>query len=146
MTPAAGYERGKVAVTNPVDYESDPDGESSFKMPASDVTITVNFNLEVQYDITVDNDIANGRVTTEPTAMAAAGTTVTLTAVPDDGYVLDKYIVTMDSGVHVYFTGDTFKMPDGDVNVSATFKLKQDQPTGATGTRSTPGPTASTAA
>lgn len=127
VTPAEGYERGTMAVTNPVDYKSDPDGESSFKMPDSDVKITVKFNVEVKHNITVDNDIANGRVTTEPTAMAAAGTTVTLTAVPDDGYVLDKYIVTM-GGIPVNFTGDTFIMPDGDVTVSATFKLKQDQP------------------
>lgn len=127
VTPAEGYERGTVAVTNPVDYKSDPDGESSFKMPASDVTITVNFKAEVKHNITVDDDIANGRVTASATR-AAKGTPVTLTAVPDDGYVLDKYIVTMDSGVHVYFTGDTFIMPSDNVTVSATFKLKQDQP------------------
>ena len=128
VTPAAGYERGTVAVTNPVDYKSDPDGEYSFKMPTVDVTITVKFNVEVKHNITVDDDIANGSVTTKPADRAAKGTPVTLTAVPDDGYVLDKYIVTMDSGVHVYFTGDTFIMPDDDVTVSATFKLKQDQP------------------
>lgn len=127
VTPAEGYERGTVAVTNPVDYKSDPDGESSFKMPASDVTITVNFKAEVKHNITVDDDIANGRVTASATR-AAKGTPVTLTAVPDDGYVLDKYIVTMDSGVHVYFTGDTFIMPSDNVTVTATFKLKQDQP------------------
>lgn len=127
VTPAEGYERGKVAVTNPVDYKSDPDGKYSFEMPASNVTITVNFEAEVQHNITVDKDIANGRVTTEPAARAANGTPVTLTAVPDEGYVLDKYTVTM-GGIPVIFTGDTFTMPDGDVTVSATFKKVETEP------------------
>ena len=127
VTPAAGYERGTVAVTNPVDYKSDPDGEYSFKMPTVDVTITVNFKAEVKHNITVDDDIANGSVSASADR-AAAGTTVTLSAEPEDGYVLDSYSVIMDSGVHVYFTGDTFIMPSDNVTVTATFKLKQDQP------------------
>ena len=129
VTPAAGYERGKVAVAGITNLGHDPNDDSKFffTMPASNVTINVSFNVEVQYNITVDDDIANGRVTASADR-AAQGTPVTLTAVPEDGYVLDKYIVTMDSGVHVYFTGDTFTMPDDDVTVSATFKLKQDQP------------------
>ena len=127
VTPAEGYERGTVAVTNPDDYKSDPDGEYSFKMPASNVTITVNFKAEVKHNITVDDDIANGSVTTKPAARAANGTPVTLIAVPDEGYVLDKYIVTM-GGIPLIFTGDTFTMPDGDVTVSATFKKVETEP------------------
>lgn len=129
VTPAAGYERGTVAVTGITNLGHDPNDASkfSFTMPAWNVTITVNFKAEVQYNITVDDDIANGRVTASADR-AAAGTTVKLTAEPDTGYVLDKYIVTMDSGVHVYFTGDTFIMPSDNVTVTATFKLKQDQP------------------
>ena len=52
---------------------------------------------------------------------------VTLTAVPEDGYVLDKYIVTT-GGITVPVTGDTFIMPSGNVTVSATFKLKETEP------------------
>lgn len=128
VTPDEGFECEKVAVTGLVgdDHNIDKDGESSFTMPAGKVTIYVNFKDEVKHNITVDDDIANGRVTASATR-AAKGTPVTLTAVPDDGYVLDKYIVTM-GGTPVLFSGDTFKMPDGDVTVTATFKLKQDQP------------------
>lgn len=128
VTPDEGFECEKVAVTGLVgdDHNIDKDGESSFTMPAGKVTIYVNFKDEVKHNITVDDDIANGRVTASATR-AAKGTPVTLTAVPDEGYVLDKYIVTM-GGTPVLFSGDTFTMPDGDVTVSATFKLKQDQP------------------
>lgn len=129
VTPAKGYERGTVVVfnTDGVDCEIDPDGVSSFTMPDRDMTIAVNFEFEAQYTITVAGDIAHGSVKASATR-AAAGTTVTLSAVPEDGYVLDSYSVIMDSGVHVYFTGDTFIMPSDNVTVSATFKLKQDQP------------------
>ena len=129
VEPAEGYEIGTVVVAgaSKLEHVSEAEGKYSFKMPTSIATIYVNFNVEVQYDITVDDDIANGSVTTKPADRAAKGTPVTLTAVPDDGYVLDKYIVTI-GGIPVIFTGDTFTMPDGDVTVSATFKLKQDQP------------------
>ena len=128
VTPAKGYERGTVVVfnTDGVDCEIDPDGVSSFTMPDRDMTIAVNFEFEAQYTITVAGDIAHGSVKASATR-AAKGTPVTLTAVPDEGYVLDKYIVTM-GGIPLIFTGDTFTMPDDDVTVSATFKLKQDQP------------------
>lgn len=128
VKPNEGYEIGTVVVAgaSKLEHVSEAEGKYSFKMPASIATIYVNFKDEVKHNITVDDDIANGRVTASATR-AAKGTPVTLTAVPDDGYVLDKYIVTM-GGTPVLFSGDTFKMPDGDVNVSATFKLKQDQP------------------
>lgn len=126
VEPADGYEIGTVVVAGASVLDKG-EGKYSFEMPASVATITVNFEAEVQYDITVDNDIANGRVTASADR-AAQGTPVTLTAVPDEGYVLDKYTVTTGSDIPVPFSGNTFTMPDGDVTVSATFKLKQDQP------------------
>lgn len=105
--------------------DTNADGSYTFTMEDEDVTITVAFK-QVAYAINVTQP-ANGKVSTAPAAMAAAGTPVTLTAVPDDGYVLDKYIVTM-GGTPVLFSGDTFKMPDGDVNVSATFKKVETEP------------------
>lgn len=125
VTPAAGYERGTVAVTNPVDYKSDPDGEYSFKMPTVDVTITVNFKELYAINVTTPD---HGTVSTAPAARAAAGTTVTLSAEPDTGYELVGYTVTKDGGGAVTVTNGQFVMPDSAVTVTATFKLKQDQP------------------
>ena len=125
VTPAAGYERGTVAVTNPVDYKSDPEGKYSFKMPTVDVTITVNFKELYAINVTTPD---HGTVLTAPAARAAAGTPVTLSAVPDKGYELVGYTVTKDGGGAVTVTNGQFTMPASAVTVTATFKLKQDQP------------------
>ncbi|MFR9296101.1 MAG: InlB B-repeat-containing protein, partial [Aedoeadaptatus pacaensis] len=66
----------------------------------------------------------NGTVAANP-ASAKANTTVTLTATPSEGYVLDYYTVTNTATQETKtFTGNTFTMPDSDVTVTATFKKK----------------------
>ena len=102
------------------------DGSYTFTMEDEDVTISVAFK-QVTYAITVTQP-AHGKVSTEPEAMAAAGNTVTLSAVPDKGYELVGYTVTKDGGGAVTVTNGQFTMPDSAVTVTATFKLKQDQP------------------
>ena len=102
------------------------DGSYTFTMEDEDVTISVAFK-KVAYAINVTTP-DHGKVSTEPEAMAAAGTPVTLTAVPDKGYELVGYTVTKDGGGAVTVTNGQFTMPDSAVTVSATFKLKQDQP------------------
>lgn len=128
VKPSPGYEMDG----NPGIYGLDStitnhgDGSYTFIMEDEDVTITVAFK-QVAYAINVTQP-ANGKVSTKPAAMAAAGTTVTLSAVPDKGYVLDKYIVTDANGDPVTVTNGQFKMPESAVTVTATFKPKQDQP------------------
>lgn len=128
VTPHAGYEMdGAPSITGlNGDYSITADGKYSFSMPANDVMINVTFK-QVAYAITVTQP-AHGKVSTEPEAMAAAGTPVTLTAVPDEGYELVGYTVTKDGGGAVTVTNGQFVMPNSAVTVSATFKLKQDQP------------------
>ena len=125
VTPAAGYERGTVAVTNPVDYKSDPEGKYSFKMPTVDVTITVNFKELYAINVTTPD---HGTVLTAPAARAAAGTPVTLSAVPDKGYELVGYTVTKDGGGAVTVTNGQFTMPDSAVTVTAAFKKVETEP------------------
>ena len=102
------------------------DGSYTFTMEDEDVTISVAFK-KVAYAINVTTP-DHGKVSTEPEAMAAAGTPVTLTAVPDKGYELVGYTVTKDGGGAVTVTNGQFVMPASAVTVTATFKLKQDQP------------------
>ena len=69
-------------------------------------------------------DMENGTVT-GPTS-AKAGTTVTLTPVPDEGYAVGSVTVTDRFGDAVAVTEQadgtyTFVMPDGQVTVNATF-------------------------
>ena len=77
-----------------------------------------------RYTVSVE-DTDNGTVKVSPTR-ASKGSTVTITVTPDEGYELDKLIVTDKNGDKVKLTdkGDgkyTFKMPSSKVTVEATF-------------------------
>ena len=67
----------------------------------------------------------NGSVSVTP-GSASKGTTVTITVKPDEGYELDKLVVTDKDGNRLSLSdkGDgkyTFTMPDGKVSVDASF-------------------------
>ena len=69
------------------------------------------------YTLSIDPSIVNGTVTTVPAASKVeAGTTVTVTATPADGYNLGS-ITTNNATI----AGNTFVMPEDNVVVSATF-------------------------
>ena len=83
------------------------------------------------YKITVD-DTQGGTVVVTPTS-AKAGTTVTLTPVPDQGFALDTLTVTDRFGDAVQVTEQadgtyTFTMPNGQVTVTATFTETAPEP------------------
>lgn len=68
----------------------------------------------------------NGKVTTSATSLAA-GKTFTVTASPNDSYVLDTVTVKDANGnVIEPNTDGTYTMPASNVTVSATFKVKTD--------------------
>ena len=112
---------------------SDPSSpQTTFTMPGEAVTITANWTeippyippANPNYKITVD-DTQGGTVVVTPTS-AKAGTTVTLTPVPDQGFALDTLAVTDRFGDAVRVTENsdgtyTFTMPNGQVTVKATF-------------------------
>ena len=78
------------------------------------------------YAITV-KDAKNGAVTASHKS-AAKGTTVTLTAKPDKGYVLDTITVLDSKDKEIKLTSKdgkfTFPMPDSAVTVKASFKAE----------------------
>ena len=105
------------------------DGKATFKMPASDVTVSAEFVKE--YKVTVA-DTANKNGETKVSATAAVeGTEVTVTVKAADNYQLKA-----DSLTYSYKSGEdtktekltltdgkaTFKMPAADVTVSAVFE------------------------
>jgi hypothetical protein len=109
--------------------ELDIFSNSNFVMvDAGNYVLTVNSELTklvvtlvlVPHSVIVADNIVNGTVTANPTE-AVAGTTITLTATPNEGYVLDAFTV-MAGENPIEVTGNTFEMPDQDVTVSATFK------------------------
>lgn len=115
--PDNGYEIDKVTVRS-------GQGEiqvsnNSFTMPDSDVTVDVTFKAKT-YKIGYQTP-TNGNV--EVPTSARAGETVTITATPKDGYMVDTISVNSTQGP-VSVVGNTFTMPAADVLVDVTFKEK----------------------
>ena len=84
-----------------------------------------------RYDVTLA-DTDNGTITATH-KRASKNSTVTITATPADGYVVDAVTVTEKDGDKVEVTKKddnkyTFKMPASDVTVKATFKAEQTEP------------------
>ena len=84
-----------------------------------------------RYDVTLA-DTDNGTITATH-KRASKNSTVTITATPDEGYVVDAVTVTEKDGDKVEVTKKddnkyTFKMPASDVTVKATFKVAPTEP------------------
>lgn len=77
-----------------------------------------------KYTVSIANNIANGSVTASPTS-ATAGTSITLTATPADGYNFGSWNVTGATVANATLAKTTFTMPESDVTVSATFEKVQ---------------------
>ncbi len=105
---------GNVTVTN-----------NSFTMPASNVTISAEFEKipEATYSVWV-NGATGGTVTATPNTNVEAGTTVNLTIEPEKDYELDKIIYRDTNAKEVTINGTSFVMPNSSVTVCPTFKQK----------------------
>ena len=108
-----------------VPVQSDEQGYY-FIMPASNVTVSGTFQRATTgaYKVNI-GPIQNGRVSASPTS-ANQGEEVTLSALADKGYIFDNYSV-IANGQAVTLIGNKFKMPAGDVTVTANFKYVGDE-------------------
>ena len=83
------------------------------------------------YKVTVPDNLTGGTASSSH-KQATAGTTVTLTIKPEDGFKLDNVSAATESGTKIELTEKesgtyTFKMPASDVEVSAGFvKINED--------------------
>lgn len=96
-------------------YPYFPDYDNSYSSPSTP-----------SYSVTPPSGTANGLITVNP-KNASSGSTVTITAKPDDGYELDKLTVTDANGREVAVSNQgngkyTFKMPASKVKIGASFK------------------------
>ncbi|MGR5590275.1 SpaA isopeptide-forming pilin-related protein [Peptoniphilus grossensis] len=98
------------------------------KNPGDSITVNADTRITAlwkdkapeTYNITVNNPQVGGTVTV-PTS-AKAGDEVTITASPNEGYVLDKFTVTKDAdGSELQVKDGKFTMPASNVTVTATF-------------------------
>lgn len=108
------------------------EGEYTFTMPTADVTVTAEFEqipAAVTYKVEVAATLENGDVKADKDR-AAAGETVKLTVTPKEGYELEsiRVVYTGENGKEQEVTveDNTFKMPAGDVVVSARFKKAEE--------------------
>ncbi len=119
--PEPGYKFDKwtssdVTITN----ASSADG-ATFTMPAKAVTVTATF-VQVNYTVTC-NAVQNGTIKVNNAASATAnyGDTVTLTAIPNTGYVFTGWSVSGGTLNSTNANPATLTVPAADVTVSATF-------------------------
>ena len=97
----------------------------------TDTTPSTSGGGVTTYPVNLPDDLDGGTITAKPTR-ASEGSKVTLTPTPDDGYKVDKVVVTDKDGNPVEVTPNddgtyTFKMPKGGANVTATF-VKDETP------------------
>ena len=94
----------------------------TFTMPGYAVTVSATFvENNTYYDIALGT-VSHGSINASANS-AKSGTTITLTAAPDNGYSLYAWYVfkTGDMGTTVSVNGNTFVMPAFDVTVMASF-------------------------
>lgn len=110
VTPDKGYAFDKWIVSpETVVIEND-----TFTMPDEAVTITPVFG-KINYSVEVD--VTEGGTASADKTTAQMGDTVKITAVPEDGYILDSITV---NGTAI--SGTSFEMPAEDVVVGVSFK------------------------
>ncbi|MGN0454369.1 MAG: hypothetical protein ACI4G1_04265 [Ruminococcus sp.] len=97
---------------------------NKFTMPAQAVTVTATFEAYQNHNVTVKSGITGGSVSVSPTS-AIYGTTITVTVTPDEGYTCTGVTAGSQTVTKSSDTTYTFKMPDSNVTVSATFEVSK---------------------
>lgn len=130
-SPKTNYALGSVSVRNDstgdaveVSYSG---ANASFKMPASDVTVDVNFTPAKQYNLNLldaDNGDYRAYVNGVKTYKAMEGQRVVIQTVPDAKYELDEITYYNSKGAKIGTADwdDSFIMPGEDITLKATFK------------------------
>ena len=129
-TPNDGYELDAITVKDASDNPINPNSDGSYKMPASNVTVSATFKVktDAKFSVTyIDPTSSEGVVSAsiEPTvttlaAGLAAGTTVKVTVTVKEGYtasldVAGANVTTSTSGNTYTFT---FSMPAQNITVA----------------------------
>lgn len=122
-SPKSGYKLVSVSAIG-VDGKTLPVTNNKFTMPAQAVTVTATFEAYQNHNVTVKSGITGGSVSVSPTS-AIYGTTITVTVTPDEGYTCTGVTAGSQNVTKSNDTTYTFKMPDSNVTVSATFEVSK---------------------
>ena len=120
--PNKGYVLDTLTAMNTTKNEAVAVSDGKFTMPAGKVNVVATFKKADAdtYSVTV-NTVTNGKVSANTTA-CTAGSTVTLTVIPNSGYVLESLSVKDAANNTVTVSDNTFTMPAANVTVAASFK------------------------
>ncbi|MCQ2202785.1 MAG: hypothetical protein MJZ27_11995, partial [Bacteroidales bacterium] len=91
---------------------------NTFNMPAQNTTLSVDF-VKANYAIAKEANYVGGKVTVKATAQYQDE--VSISVVPDPGYVIETYELTDASGNAIAVTNGKFTMPASAVSISASF-------------------------
>ena len=89
-------------------------------MPEGDVAVSAVFE-PISYSVSVSDSIENGSVSADKTT-SHYDDTVKLTVTPNKGYALKTLTVKGADNNEIPVTNNQFRMPDGNVTVSAEFE------------------------
>lgn len=104
-----------------------PIENNSFEMPASDVTITAVFEKK-KHEVSVFPNINNGNLTVNPQGQVGENELIHVNAIPHDEevYQLDSvFFWKSNFEEHHLIDGNSFRMPDYDIIVSASFSKRK---------------------
>ncbi len=123
-TPAQGYVfSGWSASSSSAEFKDPAAASTVMYMPAESVTVTASFSPAApsvtEYSITVQS--GTGGSASAQVAKAAAGSQVSITAVPSGGYVFSGWSATAGSFTDQMGASTTFTMPAANVTITASF-------------------------
>lgn len=122
LHPYLNYELDTLSVIDANGNSITVSGAYTFIMPASNVSINCSFKV-ITYSIILTTS-THGTFSVDKTT-AAYGETVTITVNPDNDYVLDAITVTDANGNDVFVYNNIFIMPESNVTVNCTFRVRQ---------------------
>ena len=132
VTPNSGYELKSISATDANGTALEITG-NSFTMPDSDVRVTAVFqqlaNQSESYSVQIGS-AENGSISANKTSEIMPGSSVIITAVPNQGYEFESLTIKKSSGKNMtYYKHSTnkyfFEMSYSDVTVTATFKISE---------------------
>jgi uncharacterized repeat protein (TIGR02543 family) len=123
--PASGYDF--VNWTAPAGGFADPNAaQTTFTMPAQDVTVTANFEVSVSgYTLSMTASPVMGGTAYDVTGTSpySEGEVVSIQAVAASGYQFAGWAAPAGSFANAYAAATTFTMPAQNVLVTATFQI-----------------------
>lgn len=127
VSPATGYSGGTVTVKKTGTEETVPFSDGKFTMPASNVTISVEFNHD-SYTLTGTPSPTEGGTVTftkggTTATVAYYGDEITIVSTPNTGYTVNTITWTPEGGSATDITSEKkFTMPAKNVTVTVTFQ------------------------